>query len=235
MSRAARAGVRASVKHPLLYYETNVKGTLNLTDLAREYKVKNFVFGSSSSVYGSRTKGPFSEQDCVDNPISPYAATKKAGEELCHCYHHLYNLSIVCLRFFTVYGPRGRPDMAVRKFTTLINNNKEITVYGDGNSQRDYTYVADVVDGVLKAADKSWKFEIINLGNNKPIKLNYLIKLIEQNLGKKAKIKREKMQPGDVLITYADISKARKLLNWKPKTGIREGIQKFMEWFKEHD
>ncbi len=231
---AARAGVRASVKQPLLYYETNVKGTLNLLNLAKEYEIKNFVFGSSSSVYGSRSKGPFSEQDRVDNPISPYAATKKAGEELCHCYHHLYNLSIICLRLFTVYGPRGRPDMAVRKFTTLINNKKEIAVYGDGTSQRDYTYVADVVDGILKAADKNWKFEIINLGNNKPIKLNYLIKLIGQNLFKKAKIRREKMQPGDVLITYADIDKANNLLHWKPKTGIEEGIQKFTKWYKEH-
>lgn len=230
---AARAGVRQSIKSPLIYYETNVKGTLNLLELAKDFKIKNFVFGSSSSVYGDREQGPFSENDKVDNPISPYAATKKAGEELGYTYYCLYQLSVICLRFFTVYGPRGRPDMAIRKFSALINQDKKIEIYGDGNTYRDYTYISDIVDGILKALDKDWNFEIINLGDNNPVKLTYLIKLLEQNIGKKVMIKKRPIQKGDVTITYAEISKAKDLLGWSPKVKIEKGISKTIHWFKE--
>ncbi|MFH1406101.1 MAG: NAD-dependent epimerase/dehydratase family protein, partial [Nanoarchaeota archaeon] len=177
---AARAGVRPSIKDSHLYYDVNVKGTLNLLELAKEFKIKNFIFASSSSVYGNREKGPFSETDCVDFPISPYAATKKAGEELCYTYHHLYGLNVFCLRFFTVYGPRGRPDMAPLKFTKLVDKGQEIEVYGDGTSRRDYTYVSDIVKGVLAALDRGFGYEIFNLGGSNPMEVNYLISLIEK-------------------------------------------------------
>lgn len=227
---AARAGVRPSIANPLLYEETNVKGTLNLLELSKN--VKNFIFGSSSSVYGN-SKTPFSEEDRVDNPISPYAATKKAGELLCSTYHHLYNIPVTCLRFFTVYGPRGRPDMAPYKFTKLIDEGMEIEMYGDGSAKRDYTYITDVVSGILAALDKRSEFEIINLGNSKTVELNYFISLIEKLLSKKAKIRKMPMQPGDVNATWADISKAKKLLGWEPKVRIEEGMEKFVKWFGE--
>ena len=229
---AARAGVRPSLQQPLLYQDVNVRGTLNVLELAKEFKVKNFVFASSSSVYGINKKIPFSEIDNVDNPISPYAATKKACELLCYNYHHLYKIPVTCLRFFTVYGPRGRPDMAVYKFTKLINEGKEVEMYGDGTTKRDYTYIEDILQGVLAAVEKNFDFEIINLGESRTVELKYLIMLIEKNLGKKAKIKIMNMQPGDVPITYADITKAKKLLNYNPKTNIEEGIKKFIEWYK---
>ncbi len=229
---AARAGVRPSLLQPKLYNETNVTGTLNLLELAKDYNVEQFVFGSSSSVYGINSKVPFAEDDKIDKPISPYAATKAAGELLCHAYSHLYNMRIVCLRFFTVYGARQRPDLAIRKFSQLITDNKPIQVFGDGTTRRDYTYVDDIIQGVRQAMDyKDSMYEIINLGESQTIQLRELIRVIEKNLGKKAIIDRQPMQPGDVPQTYANITKARKLLGYAPNTKIDEGIAKFVEWF----
>lgn len=231
---AARAGVRASIKQPLLYEEVNVKGTLNLLELAKEFNIKDFYFGSSSSVYGIQKKIPFSEQHNT-SPISPYAVTKKKAEQLCHKYHNLYGLNIICLRFFTVYGPRNRPDMAMYKFTKFISEGKEIEMFGDGTSKRDYTYITDIVSGILNALDKKLGFEIINLGNNKAIELKYFISLIEKELGKKSKIKKLPEQQGDVPLTYANISKAKKTLNYEPKVKIEEGVKLFVRWFNEQN
>jgi len=227
---AARAGVRPSLENPLLYEEVNLKGTMHLLELSKN--VKNFVFASSSSVYGNNKKTPFSEHDNVDKAISPYAATKKAGEVMCHVYHHLYNIPISCLRFFTVYGPSGRPDMAPYKFTKWIDEGKEVQRFGNGHSKRDYTYVDDIVDGVISAMDRQFKYEIFNLGNSHSIELNYFIGLIEKELGKKAKIIEFPSQPGDVNITYANISKSKKMLNFQPKVSIEDGIAKFVKWYK---
>lgn len=229
---AARAGVRPSLREPKLYAETNVNGTLNLLELAREFNVKQFVFGSSSSVYGINRKVPFSEEDKIFQPISPYAATKAAGEFLCHTYSHLYPIRTVCLRFFTVYGARQRPDLAIRKFSQLILEGKPIPLFGDGTTRRDYTFIDDIIQGVRAAIDydKS-NHEIFNLGESQTVELNRLIELLEENLGKRAAINRQPMQPGDVPQTFADISKARKLLNYNPQTKIEEGIKKFVEWF----
>lgn len=229
---AAYAGVRPSIERPLLYEEVNCKGTLNLLELSRIYKVRQFIFGSSSSVYGNNKKIPFSEDDPVNEPISPYAATKRAGELYCYNYHHLYKLPVVCLRFFTVYGPRQRPDLAIRKFTGLIDRDQQIPMYGDGTTQRDYTFVSDIIDGVVSAVNRQFNFEIINLGNSTPVQLSRLIELIEQGLGKKAKIKRLPEQPGDVHRTYADIEKAERFLEYRPKTSIEHGIRLFMTWYK---
>ncbi|HHT9130421.1 MAG TPA: GDP-mannose 4,6-dehydratase [Candidatus Brocadiaceae bacterium] len=230
---AAQAGVRPSIEQPLLYEEVNCKGTLNMLELSRIYKVKQFIFGSSSSVYGNNKKVPFSEDDPVNEPISPYAATKRAGELYCYTYHHLYNMPVSCLRFFTVYGPRQRPDLAIRKFTELIDNNQPITMYGDGTTQRDYTFISDIIDCVVSLLDKQFNFEIINLGDSSPIQLTNLIKLIEQELGKKTKIKKLPEQPGDVHRTYADIRKAERFLDYRPKVSIEEGIRLFVAWYKE--
>lgn len=230
---AARAGVRPSISDPLLYEDVNVKGTLNLLELARTNGIKQFIFGSSSSVYGI-TKVPFTEDD-PGNPISPYAATKRAGEHLCHVYSHLYNIPITCLRFFTVYGPRQRPDLVIHKFTKAILNEKEIEVFGDGTSSRDYTFVSDIVRGILLTLEKPFNFEIINLGNNCPIQLNNLISIIEKATGKKAKKKTLPVQPGDVPTTYADISKAKKLLGWKPETDINAGLKQFTGWIRNNN
>ncbi|CAN5295110.1 GDP-mannose 4,6-dehydratase [soil metagenome] len=231
---AARAGVRPSLEQPKLYAETNINGTLNLLELAKEFDVKQFVFGSSSSVYGINCKIPFTEDDKISRPISPYAATKAAGELLCHTYSHLYDIRTVCLRFFTVYGARQRPDLAIHKFSKLIWNEKPIPVFGDGTTRRDYTYIDDIIQGVRAAIDFDQSMhEIFNLGESQTVELNYLIELIEQNLGKKAIIDRREMQPGDVPQTFADISKAKELLNYNPHTKIEEGIKKFTDWFKE--
>ncbi len=230
---AARAGVRPSIEKPLWYRDTNVSGTLNLLELAKQYRVKNFVFASSSSVYGKNKKIPFSEDDNVDCPISPYAASKKACELFCYTYSHLCKINITCLRFFTVYGPRGRPDMIPFKFTDMISKGKPIPVFGDGASKRDYTYVSDIIDGVIAALGKPHKFEIINIGNNKPIELRYFISIIEKLLNKKAKIKRLPFPAGDVPLTFADITKAARLLNYNPKTTIEEGMKKTIEWYKK--
>lgn len=230
---AAWAGVRPSLLNPKLYTKVNVSGTLNLLDLAKDFGVKQFVFGSSSSVYGINCKIPFSEDDKISRTISPYAATKAAGELLCHTFSHLYDIRTVCLRFFTVYGARQRPDLAIHKFSKLIWNEKPIPMFGDGTTRRDYTYIDDVIQGVRAAIDyEKSNHEIFNLGESQTIELKDLIKLLEENLGKKAIIEQHEMQPGDVPCTYADISKARELLNYNPTTKIEQGIPKFVEWFK---
>src|SRR5215203_4935496 len=230
---AARAGVRPSLSEPQLYTETNINGTLNLLELARQSNVKQFVFGSSSSVYGINAKVPFSEDDPIRQPISPYAATKGAGELLCHTYSHLYGLRCVCLRFFTVYGPRQRPDLAIHKFAKLISQRKPIPVFGDGTTRRDYTYVDDIIDGVMAAIvyDKT-NHEVINLGESRTVELNELISLLEKELDAHAVIDRQPSQPGDVPQTFADISRARALLGYDPKTQIEEGLHRFVEWFR---
>ena len=234
---AARAGVRPSLIEPLLYAETNINGTLNLLELCRRFEVKQFVFGSSSSVYGANCKVPFSETDLVSHPISPYAATKAAGELLCYTYAHLYDLRAICLRFFTVYGARQRPDLAIHKFTRLIADGKPIPVFGAGESRRDYTYIDDIIAGVRAAIDyRASNYEVFNLGESRTVELKELISLIENNLNKKAVIERFPTQPGDVPQTFADITKARKLLGYNPQTQIEAGIGKFAEWFalQEH-
>ena len=230
---AARAGVRPSLSEPQLYAETNINGTLNLLELARQHNIKQFVFGSSSSVYGINAKVPFSEDDPIRQPISPYAATKGAGELLCHTYSHLYGLRCVCLRFFTVYGPRQRPDLAIHKFARLISQHKPIPVFGDGTTRRDYTYIDDIIDGVTAAIDydKS-NYEVINLGESRTVELRELISLLEKELDTHAIIERQPPQPGDVPQTFADVSKARALLNYQPKTQIEEGLRRFVEWFR---
>ena len=230
---AARAGVRPSLKEPTLYTETNINGTQNLLELAKTHGVPQFVFGSSSSVYGINSKIPFSEEDRIFQPISPYAATKAAGELLCHTYSHLYNLRTVCLRFFTVYGARQRPDLAIHKFTKLITDGKPIQMFGDGSTRRDYTYIEDIIEGVRAAMDFTESIhEVFNLGESETTQLRRLIELIEQALGAKAIIDRQPMQPGDVPITFADISKAKRLLGYNPRTKIEEGVPKFVEWFR---
>lgn len=231
---AARAGVRPSIQQPFLYEEVNIKGTLNLLELAKDFKIKNFVFSSSSSVYGNSTKVPFSEKDNVDFPISPYAATKKSAELFCYNYHHLYNIPITCIRPFTVYGPRGRPDMAPYKFTELISTGKPIDMFGDGSMKRDFTYVTDIVFGIIAALDKNLDFEIINLGNSNPVELRRFIQIIEEAVGKKAIINQKPVPPGDVKITYADVSKAKELLGYDPQVKIEEGMNNFVRWYKEN-
>jgi UDP-glucuronate 4-epimerase len=230
---AARAGVRPSLREPLLYTETNINGTLNLLELAREHGVGKFVFGSSSSVYGINAKVPFSEEDPIRQPISPYAATKAAGELLCHTYSHLYGLRCVCLRFFTVYGPRQRPDLAIYKFAKLILSGSPIPVFGDGTTRRDYTYIDDILSGVRAAVDyEATNYEVINLGESQTVELRELISLLENELRQKAVIDRQPMQPGDVPQTFADITKARTLLGYDPRVKIEEGISRFVDWFK---
>lgn len=231
---AARAGVRPSLTQPLLYSETNINGTLNLLELGRVHNVKQFVFGSSSSVYGANAKVPFSEDDPIRNPISPYAATKAAGELLCHTYSHLYEMRCVCLRFFTVYGARQRPDLAIHKFAKLISAGKPIPVFGDGTTRRDYTYIDDIIAGVRAAMDYDGNdFEVFNLGESRTVELRELISLLEKELDQHAIIDRQPLQPGDVPQTYADISKAKNLLHYNPQTQIEEGIRRFVEWFRE--
>ena len=230
---AARVGVIPSLSTPKLYLETNVQGTLNLLEMAKEFDVKQFVFGSSSSVYGESVEPPFSESAKTSHPISPYAATKLAAESLCYTYSHLYDIRTVCLRFFTVYGERQRPDLAIHKFARLIAGGKPIPVFGDGKSCRDYTYIDDIIQGVRAAIDyNSSKHEIINLGESQTVELRELISILEENLNKKAIIDQKPPQPGDVSQTFADISKAMELLNYDPQTNIELGIKKFIEWFR---
>lgn len=230
---AARAGVRPSLEQPLLYSQTNIEGTVNLLELARQNNIKQFVFGSSSSVYGINAKVPFSEEDPIRQPISPYAATKAAGELLCHTYTHLYGMRSVCLRFFTVYGPRQRPDLAIHKFARLISQGKPIPVFGDGTTRRDYTYVDDIIAGVRAAINyDQTNYEVVNLGESRTVELRELISLLEKELDLPAKIDRQPPQPGDVPQTFADISKARRLLGYDPQTQIESGIKRFVEWFR---
>ena len=228
---AAKVGVRPSIKEPLLYEDVNVRGTLNLLELCKEHKVGNFIFGSSSSVYGNIEKVPFSEDD-VPKPISPYGASKRSAELLCYVYSSLYSISITCLRFFTVYGPRQRPDMAIHKFTKLIDQGKEIQIYGDGASKRDYTYIDDIVTGIVNSLEREFPFEIFNLGDSKTVELKELISLIEEELGKKAVVRKMPAKLGDMSITYANISKARKMLDYDPKVSLEAGIKAFIKWYK---
>lgn len=231
---AARAGVRPSLTQLKLYEKVNIVGTINLLEAAKNNKVKKFIFASSSSVYGNNKKTPFSETDNVDNPISPYAATKKAGELICYTYHHLYNLPIACMRFFTVYGPRQRPEMAIHKFVKMIFNGETIPMFGDGSTKRDYTYIEDIIDGLIKTYKANFKYEIFNLGNSDTISLKKLIRTIEKSVGKKAKIKKMAMQPGDVNITYADIKKAKRFFKYDPQTKIEKGVERMVAWFNEY-
>ncbi len=231
---AACAGVRPSIADPVLYADVNINGTVNILECLKKFGIKRHVFASSSSVYGNNEKVPFSESDPVDKPISTYAATKKAGELRCHTYHQLYDLSTACLRFFTVYGPRQRPDLAIYKFTKLISEGRKVPVYGDGSSMRDYTFIGDIVDGVVKACgwvcDHEKCFGIFNLGESHTVSLSEMIAAIELELGKKADIEPLPDQPGDVKVTYADISSARNTLGYAPVTDFQSGIRAFIDW-----
>jgi len=228
---AAKAGVRPSIEDPTGYADVNINGTLVMLEAAKKFNVKKFIFASSSSVYGNNKKVPFSETDNVDFPISPYAATKKAGELICYTYHHLYKIDISCLRLFTVYGPRQRPDLAIHKFVKLIEADRPLPMFGVGSMMRDFTYIDDIIDGVTGAIDNCSGYEIYNLGESRPVRLDDLIKEIEKALGKKAIIERLPSQPGDVERTFANVDKAKKLLGYNPKTEIAVGLKKFVEWF----
>ncbi len=230
---AARAGVRPSLAEPALYQRVNVEGTVNILEAARKTAVKKITIASSSSVYGVNAKVPFSESDPIFSAISPYAASKLACEALGHVYHHIYGLDVVMLRFFTVYGPRQRPDLAVHKFASLIHAGKPIPVFGDGSTARDYTYITDIVDGVIACTQKQFGFEIFNLGESQTVRLHELISLIEASLDKKAVLDRQPPQPGDVPITFADISKARASLGYNPQVKIAAGIPRFVDWFRQ--
>jgi len=229
---AARAGVRPSIAEPLLYQDVNIRGTVVLLEVCKAYGIKNFVFASSSSVYGENQRVPFTEEDLDIQPISPYGATKRAGELLCYSYHHLYGMNIACLRIFTAYGPRQRPEMAIHKFTRLIDQGGKIPMFGDGSTRRDYTFIDDLIEGILGVIRHHKGFEVYNLGESQTTSLIELIKLIEGAFGKKANIEMLTTQPGDVSITYADISKAKKMLGYQPKVKIEEGIKRFVEWYK---
>lgn len=229
---AAKAGVRPSIESISEYYDVNINGTISLLESMRKNGIKKMVFASSSSIYGNNQKVPFSEDDRVDNPISPYASTKKSGELLCHVYSHLYNFDITCLRFFTVYGPRQRPDLAIHKFTKLIQENKPIPFYGDGSSSRDYTYIEDIVNGISCALNHLEGYKIYNLGESKVITLKKLVEVIETILGKKAMLNQLPMQQGDVSRTFADISKARAEIGYNPAYDFETGMKKFVDWYK---
>ena len=229
---AARAGVRPSIERPLLYEDVNIRGTLTLLEACKAQGTKELIFASSSSVYGENQRVPFSEQDLDIQPISPYGATKRAGELLCYSYHHLYHFNIACLRIFTAYGPRQRPEMAIHKFTRLIDEGKSIPLYGDGSSRRDYTYIDDLINGILGVIAHHKGFEIYNLGESRTTSLTELVRLLESALGKKAKIDALAHQPGDVSITHADITKARRMLGYEPKVGMMEGINRFVTWYR---
>jgi len=228
---AAKAGVRPSISDPSAYFDVNVNGTLNLLESMRRNKTGRMLFASSSSVYGNNKKIPFSESDNVDYPISPYAASKKAGELLCHTYHHLFGMDIFCLRFFTVYGPRQRCDLAINKFTRAILNGEAITLYGDGTTSRDYTYISDLMQGIKKAIEKVNGFDIFNLGESNAISLARLVELLEEKTGKKAALQYMPLQDGDVIQTFADISKSKDILGYNPVIGIEAGIEKYVEWY----
>jgi UDP-glucuronate 4-epimerase len=230
---AAYAGVRPSTQKPSLYFKNNGESTVNLLNLAKDFAVKKFVHASSSSVYGERSKVPFSETEDVSKPISPYAASKVADEARLHAFHYLYKIPTIALRFFTVYGPRQRPDLAISKFTKLIDEGKELEIYGDGSAKRDFTYIEDILDGITKAIDYDCEFEIFNLGESHTTDVKTLISLIEKNLGKKAIVKFADPIPGDVPITYADISKSKEMLGYDPKTLIDEGVAKYVAWYKK--
>lgn len=228
---AAKAGVRPSIADPALYQDVNIRGTQVILDSMKKNGVDKLLFASSSSVYGGNTKVPFSEQDEVNNPISPYAATKRAGELMCYTYHHLYNIKVACLRFFTVYGPRQRPEMAIHKFTRLIHGGEELPAFGDGSTRRDYTYVDDIIQGITKISQKNFSYDIINLGESQTITLKDLIAAIGKKLNLHPKINWLPEQPGDVTITYADITKAKSEYGYKPTTDVETGVGRFVEWY----
>jgi len=230
---AARAGVRPSLEEPALYQRVNVEGTANILEAARASGVAKVILASSSSVYGVNSKVPFAETDPVFAPISPYAASKLACEALGHVFHHVYGMDIVMLRFFTVYGPRQRPDLAIYKFARRIAAGQPIELFGDGSSARDYTYVTDIVDGIMACVRQTFGYEIFNLGGSKPARLSFLVELLEAALGKKALVERKPNQPGDVPRTWADLSKSGRLLGYKPKVRIEEGIPLFVDWFRQ--
>ncbi|MGC4032993.1 MAG: SDR family NAD(P)-dependent oxidoreductase [Tepidisphaeraceae bacterium] len=230
---AAMAGVRPSIEQPAYYARVNVEGTTHLLQAAVKNQVEKFAFASSSSVYGNASKVPFSEEDPVEEPISPYAATKRAGELICYTFNHLYKLPIASLRFFTVYGPRQRPDLAIHKFTRLISAGDKVPFFGDGSTSRDYTYVEDTVSGIVAALEKIDKYRIYNLGGSSPISLNTLIEELEKAIGKKANLDRKPAQPGDVERTYADLARSTAELGYAPKISISEGLKRFVAWFNE--
>ena len=232
---AARAGVRPSIQQPGLYVDVNLNGTTQLLEMAKNHSIDHFVFASSSSVYGDRNEVPFNENDPVDKPVSPYAATKKAGEVICHAFHHLYGINIFCLRYFTVYGPRQRPEMAIHRFTSLIQNGKPVPMFGDGSMERDFTYIDDIVEGTIAALDRVNGYEILNLGNHRSIRLDSLIDLIGKSCGRSVEIDRHPAPPGDVSRTCADIEKAANLIGYRPATPIEEGIERFVSWFNSEN
>jgi len=230
---AARAGVRPSIEDPVLYSSVNLDGTTRLLEACRQHGVPRFLFGSSSSVYGNNDKVPFSEDDPVDHPISPYAATKKAGELLAYSYHHLFAINVACLRFFTVYGPRQRPEMAIHKFARLLANGDAIEQYGDGSSARDYTFVSDIVEGILRAHERCTGYHVWNLGGSRTITLSDLVSKLAERLGVEPTIRQLPLQPGDVDRTWADVSRAERELNWRPCVDIDEGLDRFVSWFEK--
>ena len=231
---AARAGVRPSLEQPALYQRVNVEGTVNVLEAARQTGVKKITIASSSSVYGVNAKVPFSESDPIFSAVSPYAASKLACEALGHTWHHVYKMDVAMLRLFTVYGPRQRPDLAIHKFTKLIDAGKPIPVFGDGSTARDHTHVSDILEGVIACTQREFGFEIFNLGESQTVKLSELITLIENALGKQAIIDRQPLQPGDMPITFADISKARKMLGYNPQVKVEKGIPLFVDWFRKN-
>jgi nucleoside-diphosphate-sugar epimerase len=235
---AAKAGVRPSIEDPAGYIKVNISGTQKVHEFMQARQIHKLVFASSSSVYGNNKKMPFSEDDNVDNPISPYAYTKKAGEQMNFTLHHLYNVDVINLRFFTVYGPGQRPDLAIHKFVKAIASNQPLVLFGDGETARDYTFVDDTVSGIYSALqyclNNTGLYTTINLGNNKPVTLNELVDIIYDTMGKEKNVVHESMQPGDVDITFADITKAERLLNYKPATGMKEGIAKFIAWYQDN-
>ena len=232
---AARAGVRPSIQQPVLYSDVNLNGTVVLLEACRRHNIGKFIFGSSSSVYGNNSKVPFSETDDVGMPVSPYAATKRAGELLCATYHGLYGLNVFCLRFFTVYGPQQRPEMAIHKFTRFIDRGLPLPRFGDGTTSRDYTFVTDIVSGVKRAIERVQGYEIINLGGSRTTTLNELIQKLEERLGKKAIVEPAADQPGDVVATWADVSKAQRLLGYDPRIAIDSGLSRFVQWYRQQE
>lgn len=232
---AAMAGVRPSIEQPQLYNDVNIAGTTVILESIRKHGVENLVFGSSSSVYGSRETAPFSEDDILSRPISPYAATKLAGEQLCYTYHHLFGVPVTCLRFFTVYGPRQRPEMAIHLFARKIMDGDTITIFGDGSSRRDYTYIDDIVDGILRSLERPQAYEIFNLGESETIGLSELVSELEDAIGKKAVINYKPDQPGDVPLTCADVTKAGEILGYEPLVPVREGVKRFVAWLSENN
>lgn len=238
MHLAAMAGVRPSIENPILYQEVNCMGTQNILEEMKAHNIKNLVMASSSSVYGNCKEVPFREDMVVDYAISPYAATKKANEVMTHVYHKLFDMNVIMLRFFTVYGPKQRPDLAINKFTRLMLEDKEIPMFGDGTTSRDYTYIDDIVDGIQKSCKYCMSnkdvYEILNIGNSSPVSLREMIETIGKALGKIPKIKQLPMQPGDVDRTYADVSKAKKMIGYEPKVSFEQGIKNFVEWYKQN-